>query len=174
MIDFRALSPEISKERCRIDILPFFSVGIRVDWFEDLSGQLPEGLVQARFVARIGKGALAKSAGARQFLSFLEGRSQAMDMVLYHPEGFSPFFLEVYRLLIDEVPYGETISYSALAAKVGRRCSPRAIGLAMSKNPWPMVVPCHRVLSKTGQLGGYQGGIENKRALLEMERHRMA
>ncbi|HNR63502.1 MAG TPA: MGMT family protein [Thermotogota bacterium] len=174
MIVFRPLPPEIKAEHCRVDLLPFFGGAIRIEWLENPSGKLSEGLVQARFIARTTKGAIVKSAGASQFLSFLEGRTQAMDMVLYHSEDFSPFFLEVYQVLVDEVPYGETISYSALAAKMRRRCSPRAIGLAMSKNLWPLAVPCHRVLTKTGQLGGYQGGIENKRALLDMERLRMA
>jgi len=94
-------------------------------------------------------------------------------MVLLYPEGFSSFFLEVYERLLKDVPYGETLSYSALATRVKRPNSPRAVGLAMSKNPWPLVVPCHRVVTKTGQLGGYGGGIENKRKLLEMERRSM-
>jgi methylated-DNA-[protein]-cysteine S-methyltransferase len=70
-----------------------------------------------------------------------------------------------------QLPYGQTVSYKDLAARLGKPGAARAIGRAMSRNPLPIVVPCHRVLKSDGGLGGYSGpgGVAFKRRLLEME-----
>ena len=68
------------------------------------------------------------------------------------------------------IPYGETTTYSALAAAVGRPSAWRAVGAANGRNPLPVLVPCHRVLGAAGALTGYGGGLERKRALLDLER----
>lgn len=69
------------------------------------------------------------------------------------------------------IGYGCTSSYGALAARVGRPGGARAVGVAMSRNPIPIVVPCHRVLRSDGSIGGYSGhgGVEFKKQLIEME-----
>ena len=69
------------------------------------------------------------------------------------------------------IPWGETRSYSWLAAKAGRPGAPRAAGQAMAKNRVPLLVPCHRVIRADGSLGGYGGrrGLEMKRKLLALE-----
>jgi methylated-DNA-[protein]-cysteine S-methyltransferase len=72
------------------------------------------------------------------------------------------------RLL--EIPYGETISYGELATRIGQPTASRAVGLANGRNPIGIIVPCHRVIGSTGALTGYGGGIERKRALLDLER----
>jgi methylated-DNA-[protein]-cysteine S-methyltransferase len=71
-----------------------------------------------------------------------------------------------------EIPYGETISYSELAAGAGFPGKARAVGNVNSHNPLPLVIPCHRVVGKDGSLRGYAGpqGIETKRWLLKMEK----
>ena len=70
---------------------------------------------------------------------------------------------------LTEIPYGETISYGELAARLGRPLSARAVGHANGSNPIPLVVPCHRVVSANG-LGSYGSlGVEYKRRLLELE-----
>ena len=74
----------------------------------------------------------------------------------------------VWRCL-KEIPYGETRSYGWLAEKVGRPKATRAVGQALSKNPIPIVFPCHRVVESDGSLGGYSGGTEKKRRLLALE-----
>ncbi|MCD4703886.1 MAG: MGMT family protein [Methanosarcinaceae archaeon] len=66
------------------------------------------------------------------------------------------------------IPYGQTITYSELAGRVGRPKATRAVGQALAKNPYPIVIPCHRVVARSG-LGGYAGGIELKTRLLELE-----
>ncbi|MBW3593407.1 MAG: methylated-DNA--[protein]-cysteine S-methyltransferase [Actinobacteria bacterium] len=70
---------------------------------------------------------------------------------------------------LARVPYGETTTYGSLAAKVGNPRAARAVGGAMNRNPIPIVLPCHRVVGSSGALVGYGGGLERKRALLELE-----
>jgi len=66
------------------------------------------------------------------------------------------------------IPYGETITYAELARRIGRDGAARAVGQALSKNPYPIVIPCHRVVARSG-IGGYSGGVGVKKKLLEME-----
>ena len=66
---------------------------------------------------------------------------------------------------------GETRSYKWVAEKIGRPKAARAVGNALNKNKYPIVIPCHRVIKKSGELGGYGGGIKNKKILLEKEKN---
>jgi methylated-DNA-[protein]-cysteine S-methyltransferase len=68
-----------------------------------------------------------------------------------------------------EIPYGGVLSYAEVAADAGSPRGSRAAGNALGSNPMPIVVPCHRVLRTGGALGGYGGGVERKRWLLELE-----
>lgn len=70
---------------------------------------------------------------------------------------------------LTHIPYGHTLSYGELAQKVGDSNASRAVGLAISKNPIWILVPCHRVLSKEGDLTGYAGGLKLKQFLLDIE-----
>ena len=79
---------------------------------------------------------------------------------------------EFGRAVLDQlarVPYGELTTYGALAAQAGRPRAARAVGTVMNRNPVPIVLPCHRVVGSTGALTGYAGGLDRKRALLELE-----
>ena len=67
-----------------------------------------------------------------------------------------------------KIRYGSVITYSELAARIGKPNAARAVGNALSKNPLPIVIPCHRVVSKHG-IGGYAFGVEAKRCLLKLE-----
>ena len=69
-----------------------------------------------------------------------------------------------------QIPFGTTCSYAEIARKVGRAGASRAVGQANHHNPIPIVVPCHRVITSNGTLGGYGGGLEMKRALLDLEK----
>ena len=80
-----------------------------------------------------------------------------------------PPFHQVALSAARGIVYGDTRSYSWVACQVGNPRSARAVGQAMAKNPVPIVVPCHRVIASDGGLGGYGGGLEMKRHLLEME-----
>ena len=70
---------------------------------------------------------------------------------------------------LEDVPYGETISYGELALASGRPGAARAVGTAMATNPLPIVVPCHRVTRAGGVLGSYGGGVDAKQELLRLE-----
>jgi len=70
---------------------------------------------------------------------------------------------------VRSIPYGETRSYAWVAERIGRPKAARAVGGALAKNPLPIVVPCHRVVGSDGSLCGFGGGLEMKRALLDME-----
>ena len=67
------------------------------------------------------------------------------------------------------IPHGSTCSYGQLAAQLNKPLAVRAVGAAVGRNPWSVIVPCHRVLGAQGQLTGYAGGLERKRALLSLE-----
>jgi methylated-DNA-[protein]-cysteine S-methyltransferase len=79
-----------------------------------------------------------------------------------------PFERLVWRALQD-IPYGETVSYGEVARRIGHPSTARAVGLANARNPIAIIVPCHRVIGADGTLTGYGGGLERKRALLELE-----
>ena len=80
----------------------------------------------------------------------------------------TPFERRVWRALVD-IPYGETVSYGEIAARVDQPSAARAVGLANGRNPIAVIVPCHRVIGADGTLTGYGGGLQRKRLLLELE-----
>lgn len=81
----------------------------------------------------------------------------------------TPFQQSVWQALQD-IPYGETTSYGALARQLGKPQASRAVGAANGRNPLAIVIPCHRVIGSTGKLTGYAGGLDIKEALLDFER----
>jgi AraC family transcriptional regulator, regulatory protein of adaptative response / methylated-DNA-[protein]-cysteine methyltransferase len=83
----------------------------------------------------------------------------------------TPFEERVWKELLD-IPYGQTRSYEELAVAVGARGAARAVGAANGRNRICIVIPCHRVINKNGELSGYGGGVWRKRILLESERNR--
>ena len=95
---------------------------------------------------------------------FFEGRK---NFSIQYRLPFTGFRSEVFKEMI-KIPYGECVTYSYLAKKVGNPKAYRAVGSSCGKNPLPLVVPCHRVVSKSG-LGGFTGGLDIKRFLLELE-----
>ena len=70
---------------------------------------------------------------------------------------------------LQDIRYGETVSYGELAERIGRPAASRAVGLANGKNPISIIVPCHRVVGSTGDLTGYGGGLDRKQYLLDFE-----
>ena len=70
---------------------------------------------------------------------------------------------------VIRVPYGDTTSYKNIAKQVGNAKASRAVGTANAKNPLPLVIPCHRIISHNGNLGGYGGGVNIKEYLLSLE-----
>ena len=104
----------------------------------------------------------------REIRSYLAGTRHSFTIPLDLSAG-TAFQQEVWRGLQD-IAYGETVSYSELACRVGRPRAARAIGNANHANPISIIVPCHRVIAADGSLGGYGGGLWRKEFLLELER----
>lgn len=86
----------------------------------------------------------------------------------FQKRGLTPFQIEAHKALLN-LPFGQTISYRELATALGRPKAYRAAGTACGKNRFPLLIPCHRILSSDGGLGGFSGGLEIKRRLLEFE-----
>lgn len=103
----------------------------------------------------------------RELNEYFEGLRRQFDVPLIYPG--SAFEREVWSALL-RIPYGETRSYEDLANALGRQGAQRAVGHANGMNRIAILIPCHRVTNKDGQLGGYGGGLWRKRILLELER----
>jgi methylated-DNA-[protein]-cysteine S-methyltransferase len=103
----------------------------------------------------------------RQLEQYFAGERRAFDLHVAPPG--TPFQQAVWAEL-QRIGYGETISYAELAARIGRPTAIRAAGAANGANPISIIIPCHRVIGSNGSLTGYGGGLEAKRALLELER----
>lgn len=101
-----------------------------------------------------------------QLTEYFEGQRRVFELPL--ALAGSPFQLRVWRALQD-IPYGETISYGELAHRIGVPSASRAVGVANAHNPISVIVPCHRVIGADGSLTGYGGGLSRKRWLLELE-----
>lgn len=116
-----------------------------------------------------GRAALVHAEQARQELhEYLDAR-RAFFSVPVDLSELAPF----QRAVLEEaarIPFGETRSYSTLAAAIGRSGASRAVGTALGRNPVPFIVPCHRVLRGDATLGGYAFGLPMKADLLELER----
>jgi methylated-DNA-[protein]-cysteine S-methyltransferase len=104
---------------------------------------------------------------ARELGEYFGGRRRAFDLPLDWRLA-SGFRGTVLRQLPD-IGYGRTASYAVIAQRAGSPRAVRAVGTACATNPLPVVVPCHRVVRSDGSLGGYLGGAEAKRTLLDLE-----
>ena len=132
----------------------------------------PDPEDQLERLARIAGPAVLRSprsidTARRELDEYFEGRRRAFDLAL-DLRALPPFTVSVLHELA-RVPYGETTTYGALAAAVGRPRAARAVGTVMNRNRIPIVLPCHRVVGSSGDLVGYAGGIDMKIALLELE-----
>lgn len=99
--------------------------------------------------------------------AYFSGNLRAFNQEIVFLDG-TEFEKSVWRAA-REVPYGETRTYKWLSERVGKPGAYRAVGQALSKNPVPIVIPCHRIIESDGNIGGYSEGVEIKRRLLEME-----
>jgi methylated-DNA-[protein]-cysteine S-methyltransferase len=104
--------------------------------------------------------------GRAQLRAYFAGELERFELPLA-PRG-TDFQRRVWAA-VAAIPYGTTATYSEVAAAIGRASACRAVGAANGRNPLPIVVPCHRVVGAAGALTGYGGGLEPKRALLDLE-----
>ena len=103
----------------------------------------------------------------RAFDAYFAGDPRALEGLAWRAVG-TPFQMTVWETLCT-IPAGETLSYAALAARIGRPSAVRAVGLANGANPISLVAPCHRVIGANGTLTGYGGGLPRKKWLLAHE-----
>lgn len=107
----------------------------------------------------------------KQFFADLERFLAGEQVRLYLPvawERLSPFARKVL-LEVKKTGPGQVLSYGELGRRLSRPDSARAIGRVMARNPFPLVIPCHRVVGSDGSLTGYAGGLELKKKLLDLE-----
>ncbi|HDS00541.1 MAG TPA: methylated-DNA--[protein]-cysteine S-methyltransferase [candidate division Zixibacteria bacterium] len=106
------------------------------------------------------------SAYASNIKKYINGKIKKLDIPIdLQANGFTKKVLTKLK----KVPYGKTVTYGELAAMAGNPRASRAAGTACSKNPIPLVIPCHRVIAAGGRIGKYGGGERLKRKLLENE-----
>jgi methylated-DNA-[protein]-cysteine S-methyltransferase len=148
-------------------LAPLFSVTIRTPLGHFCAAATENALISLRF----------GEAKEQRANSILEQFTEELDAYFRQKsnEFKTPYYLagtafqkEVWEALAT-IPYGQTISYQQLAIKVGCPKACRAVANANGANPLPILIPCHRVIRSDGTLGGYNGGVEVKRALLDLE-----
>ena len=100
--------------------------------------------------------------------AFLDGEAITFSLDSVLLDHCSPFQQQVLRAE-HGIPRGQVSTYQLLAAFIGRPSAARAVGAALATNPFPIIVPCHRAIRSDRTLGGFQGGLPMKRALLEKE-----
>lgn len=101
-----------------------------------------------------------------QLGEYLAGQRQEFDLATApHGDGLQQ---RVWSL-VREVPYGDTVTYGALAGRLGGEVTAQQVGAAVARNPLCIVLPCHRVVGAAGKLTGYAGGLARKRYLLDLE-----
>jgi methylated-DNA-[protein]-cysteine S-methyltransferase len=135
----------------------------------------PRGLTALEFPGRGGprdeaaRDPDALAGAVAQLEEYFAGRRTRFELPL--DLAGTPFQRAVWEELLA-IPYGTTISYTALAQALGRPDRVRAAAAAVGKTPVPIIVPCHRVVGIHGSLTGYGGGLQRKRALLDLEASR--
>jgi methylated-DNA-[protein]-cysteine S-methyltransferase len=130
--------------------------GIRLDWSKSRKGDKTlKGDSEQMAVA------LAK---------YVRGEEPEWPDMPLDTDELSEFSRKVLMTLAEEVPHGKTVGYGELADMCGRPGAARAVGRIMASNPWPILVPCHRVVGARGELTGFSGcGLEMKKFLLQVE-----
>lgn len=106
------------------------------------------------------------SEAAAQLDAYLTG--ERTEFTLKTATEGDPFQQRVWAIL-NEIPFGETLTYGEIAERLGDRSLARMVGRAVGSNPLSIIVPCHRVIGTSGKLTGYAGGLERKQRLLELE-----
>lgn len=101
-----------------------------------------------------------------QIQAYFSGERTEFDLS-YHAEG-TPFQQAVWNLL-EQIPFGTTLTYGAIAEKLNRTGGAQAVGAACGSNPLPIVIPCHRVIGTDGSMTGFGGGLPIKHQLLNHE-----
>ena len=105
--------------------------------------------------------------------ALFDGEKRDLSYLPVALESVSDFNRKVYEVALA-IPHGETLTYGEVAQRIGDPGAARAVGVALGQNPWPIIVPCHRVLAAGGKTGGLsaEGGVEIKLRILTIEKAR--
>jgi len=134
------------------------------------------------FAVSLGEGSELRSQLEEMSVEITNGEIPATDEIINYLDGVRKSFSVIPKCLwgtpfekrvwceTKVIPFGETISYGELAHRVGNPKAMRAVGHALGKNPLALIVPCHRVIRSDGALGGFGGGLDLKKKLLELEK----
>ena len=144
---------------CDLHVRDGFSISIETG---------PQGIRRVEFGARGLENHISPMMleALRQLRLFFAGSLHAFDLPL---ELIGTEFQKRVWNALQNIPYGETRSYSQLAREIGAPMAVRAVGAANGRNPIPIIVPCHRVIGASGKLVGFGGGLDWKRFLLDLE-----
>ncbi len=137
-----------------------------VDW-EDHEDRLHQLLRRQYGADAVLQAASRASAASRSLRAYFDGDMRCLSGLEVATNGTA--FQRVVWDALRQIPPGRTVSYGALAVRIGRPGAMRAVGLANGANPISIVVPCHRVIGADGALTGFGGGLERKRWLLAHE-----
>lgn len=103
----------------------------------------------------------------QQLAEYLAGKRQQFDLPIA-PKGTA--FQQSVWAELQKIPYGKTKTYQDLASAIGKPKAARAVGMALNRNPLPLIIPCHRVIGKNGSMTGFAWGIPVKEWLLRLEK----
>ena len=135
-------------------------------WFTiDIFGDAVVAIAFGKVGTELGRSDVADQA-ARELDEYFAGMRSQFDVKLA-PHG-TPFQMRVWQAL-QKIPYGVFPSYSDIAEAIGRPTATRAVGMANNRNPIPIMIPCHRVIGRNGDLVGFGGGLDMKRRLMDLE-----
>ena len=101
-----------------------------------------------------------------ELIDYLEGRRKEFTLPI---DLHGTKFQQTVWKVLQEIPYGQTVSYTEIAEQIQKPNAVRAVGTAIGANPVLITIPCHRVIAKSGKLTGYRGGLEMKEQLLALE-----
>lgn len=104
---------------------------------------------------------------AAELIDYLQGRRKEFTLPI---DLHGTVFQQAVWQVLQEIPYGQTVSYTNIAEQIQKPNAVRAVGTAIGANPVLITVPCHRVIAKSGKLTGYRGGLEMKEQLLKIEK----
>jgi methylated-DNA-[protein]-cysteine S-methyltransferase len=140
-------------------------VGSFIEKFEHLQAWAIKAFKNVTFTEQV-----AESIYTKQLMEYELGVRQQFTCPV-HLVG-TAFQKQVWQAL-QEIPYGETVSYATIANRIQNPQAVRAVGGAIGKNPVTIIIPCHRVISKDGKLTGFRGGLEMKKSLLNLEKEQI-
>jgi methylated-DNA-[protein]-cysteine S-methyltransferase len=144
------------------------SPGLVYRVFLPASRKIIEQQIKQLFTVRQIPRVRRESSFCQMLKRYFNGKEMAFDLDVLDTSILYPFQRRVLEVE-HTIPYGKVSTYGALARNIGHPHAARAVGTALARNPFPIIIPCHRTIRADGFLGGFQGGPDMKQRLLELE-----